>query len=236
VCPLTPLQPAHPFRHLRWPALWAAALSLLLALGMAAPALAVSVNSLPDTVPQERVLDTSQVLSRAANAEVTRQLEALEAERVDAHLITVGRLDYGLGLRQLGEQLLEGWLAKGASDNQLLFLIDSQTNAAAVVASAGLNGQFSQDLLRSTARTTMAQPIREGARFRQASLDGIARLQTVLQGSEDPGEPVETVAETLPTNVPTKEETAESHAFTWVVVLLVVGTIVPMATWWVFSR
>jgi hypothetical protein len=41
---------------------------------------------------------------------------------------------------------------------------------------------------------------------------------------------------TLPTNVPTVEETRESNAFTWVIVLLVVGTIVPMATWWVFSR
>ena len=32
------------------------------------------------------------------------------------------------------------------------------------------------------------------------------------------------------------EETKESNAFTWVIVLLVVGTIIPMATWWVFSR
>ncbi|MFZ9973545.1 MAG: TPM domain-containing protein, partial [Vulcanococcus sp.] len=27
-----------------------------------------------------------------------------------------------------------------------------------------------------------------------------------------------------------------SNAFLWVVVLLVVGTLVPMITWWVFSR
>jgi uncharacterized protein len=36
--------------------------------------------------------------------------------------------------------------------------------------------------------------------------------------------------------VPRQEDTAASHAFTWVVVLLVVGTVVPMLTWWVFSR
>lgn len=224
-----------PFRHSSR-TFWAAVVSLLLCLGVAAPALAVSATSFPESAPQERVLDTAAVLSRAANAEVSRQLEALESERVDARLVTVGRLDYGLGLNQLGEQLLRRWQEAGADDNQLLFLIDSQTNNAAVVASSGLDGQFSPSLLRSTARTTMALPIREGARFRQASLDGIARLQTVLQGGEDPGEPVESVAEVLPTNVPTKEETAESNAFTWVVVLLVVGTVVPMATWWVFSR
>ncbi|WP_369801681.1 photosystem II repair protein Psb32 [Cyanobium sp. NIES-981] len=215
---------------------WAALASLLLWLGAAAPALAVSASSFPDSPPQERVLDTAAVLSRAANAEVSRQLEALEAERVNAHLITLTRLDYGLSLPQLGEQVLERWQAGGGGEGQLLFLIDSQTNTAAVVASPELEGQLSPGLLRSTARATMAQPIRDGARFRQASLDGISRLQTVLQGGEDPGEPVVAEVEALPTNVPTREETAESNAFTWVVVLLVVGTVVPMATWWVFSR
>ena len=37
-------------------------------------------------------------------------------------------------------------------------------------------------------------------------------------------------------NIPSREETAGSNAFTWVVVLLVVGSVVPMLTWWVFSR
>ena len=53
---------------------------------------------------------------------------------------------------------------------------------------------------------------------------------------EDPGPPIQIERTALPTNVPTVEETSESNAFTWVIVLLVVGTIVPMATWWVFSR
>jgi uncharacterized protein len=182
------------------------------------------------------VLDTAEVLSRAANAEVSHQLEALTGQRIDAHLVTVKRLDYGLSLPQLGEQLLERWQGSGGLENRLLFLIDSQTNTAAVVASSSLDGQLPPSLLRSTARTTMAVPIREGARFRQASLDGIERLLTVLQGGEDPGEPVTAEVVAAPTNIPTREETAESNAFTWVIVLLVVGTIVPMATWWVFSR
>ena len=36
----------------------------------------------------------------------------------------------------------------------------------------------------------MALPLREGGRYRQASLDGIARLRTVLEEGADPGEPV----------------------------------------------
>jgi len=201
-----------------------------------APALAISAAGLPAAAPQERVLDTADVLSRAARAELGKTLDTFGADRVDAHLVTVNRLDYGLTLPQLGAELLERWADAGAEPNQLLFLIDSQTNSAAVVAAPALSGQLDSSLLRSTARTTMAQPIRDGGRYRQGSLDAMTRLLTVLEAGEDPGEPVTAEAVTQPTNIPTKEETASSNAFTWVVVLLVLGTLVPMLTWWVFSR
>lgn len=200
------------------------------------PALAIAASGLPDNPPQQRVLDTAEVLSRAALGELSKTLESFSADRVDAHLITVNRLDYGLSLPQLGSDVLERWAAAGADPLQLLFLIDSQTNSAAVVASPDLNGQLDASLLRSTVRTTMAQPIREGGRYRQGSLDAMHRLLAVLEGGADPGEPVTAEVVAQPTNIPTKEETATSNAFTWVVVLLVVGTLVPMLTWWVFSR
>ena len=132
--------------------------------------------------------------------------------------------------------MLERWSESGGEPNQVLFLIDSQTNSAAVVTSPGLVTQLDASLLRSTARTTMAQPIRDGGRYRQGSLDAMTRLLTVLQGGEDPGEPITAEVVSQPTNIPTKEETKSSNAFTWIVVLLTVGTIVPMLTWWVFSR
>ncbi|QVL54457.1 MAG: TPM domain-containing protein [Cyanobium sp. M30B3] len=211
-------------------------LLVLLLAAPVAPALAVSASSFSEALPQERVLDQAGVLSRAASTDVSRQLEALTAERVDAHLITLKQLDYGLSLNQLGDALLQRWQPSGDANGLLLFLIDAQTNSSAVVASPSLSGQLSADLLRSTARFTMTTPIRDGARFRQASLDGIQRIGTVLRGGEDPGVP-QVAEEISPTsNVPSREQTESSNAFTWVVVLLVVGTVVPMATWWVFSR
>ena len=182
------------------------------------------------------MLDEADVLSRAAITEINRQLEGFQQARIDARLITVKQLDYGLSLEQLGKELLNRWSPEADPASLLLFLIDSQTNSVAVVASPSLGGQLSEDLLRSTARTTMALPIREGARFRQASLDGISRIHTVLEGADDPGEPATAPEVAVVSNVPSREETASSNAFTWVVVLLVVGTIVPMLTWWVFSR
>ncbi|WP_242036237.1 TPM domain-containing protein [Cyanobium sp. FACHB-13342] len=226
-------------RATRWTPLLALLAALCCSLGSLvcpAPALAISAAGLPAAAPQERVLDTADVLSRAARAELGKTLETFSADRVDAHLVTVNRLDYGLSLPALGADLLQRWADAGAEPNQLLFLIDSQTNSAAVVAAPALSAQLDANLLRSTARTTMAQPIRDGGRYRQGSLDAMTRLLTVLEGGEDPGEPVTAEVVTQPTNIPTKEETASSNAFTWVVVLLVLGTIVPMLTWWVFSR
>lgn len=208
----------------------------VLSLWPAGAALAVSASSYGTTLPQERLVDPAGVFSRAAAGDVANALDALASDHVDARLITVERLDYGLTLNQLGQQLLQSWQDQAVDRNLLLLLIDSQTNSAAVVASPDLNGSLDPELLRSTARTTMALPLRDGARYRQASLDAIDRLRTVLEEGDDPGEPVTAEVVRPGSNIPTKEETQSSNAFTWVVVLLVVGTIVPMLTWWVFSR
>lgn len=213
--------------------LMASALAVLLWLLPAAPAKALSVADLPAEAPAGRVLDQADVLSRASRAELEKRLESLTADHVDAHWVSVNRLDYGLSLQQLGEQLLERWAGE---QPQLLLLVDSQTKSAVVLASPSLERQLPASLLRSTARTTMALPLREGDRYRQAGVDALDRLQAVLDGGEDPGEPVLEVAPVAGSNIPTREETASSNAFTWVVVLLVVGSVVPMATWWFFSR
>jgi uncharacterized protein len=216
--------------------LLAALAALLLLLWPLSPAIALSAGDFSATPPAERVIDRASVLSRSASAELSRQLDSFTAERVDARLLTVNQLDYGLSLGELGRQLVDRWQDPSLGIAQLLFLIDSQTSSAAVVGSGDLDGKLSPALLRSTARTTMALPIREGARYRQAGIDGITRLLAVLQGGEDPGEPVVAEVVAAPSNVPSREDTASSNALTWVVVLLVVGTLVPMATWWVFSR
>ena len=208
----------------------------LLVLGIAVPtALAISPAELGSVRPNERVLDDADVFSRASRSELDSRLDALTDDRVDARVITVRRLDYGYSLDAFGEQLLENWSSTG-QEPLLLLLLEVQNKRAAIVAEESLQSQLPSSLLKSTARTTMSIPLREGDRYRQASLDGLSRLSVVLGGGEDPGPPEEIVRTTLPTNIPTQAETEESNATTWVIVLLVLGTIIPMATWWVFSR
>jgi len=211
----------------------ATCLSLLL---LVPNAMAVAPIDFPASAPDERVTDSADVLSRASRSDIGARLDQLHDEKVDARLVTLRRLDYGLSLNQFGDQLLERWSSNASDLPLLLFLIEAQNKQAAVVADPKLSERLSKDLLTSTARTTMSQPLREGDRYRQSSLDGISRLEIVLSGGADPGPPVEVERTTLPTNIPTAEETKESNAFTWVIVLLVVGSIVPMATWWIFSR
>lgn len=199
--------------------------------------LALSANDLPSSPPQTLILDQADLLSRAAQQDIERRLQEFGKDHVEAHLITVNRLDYGLDLQALASEVANRWAkAPQASGDQLLIAIDAQTITAAVAASDGLLDQLPASLLNSVAGTTMAVPLREGSRYRQASLEALDRLETVLQGGEDPGPPQIQSEQVAVTNVPTKEETAESNAFTWVAVLLIVGTVVPMLTWWVFSR
>lgn len=202
------------------------------------PALALSAASLPDQPPADHVLDQADLLSRAAFADVSRALESLEGNDIDASWVSVPRLDYGLSLQQFGTELLQRWHPADSATNrsQLVFLVDGQTSGTAIVASPALAQQLGPTLLASTARTTMAQPLRDGARYRQASLDAIQRLEVVLEGGDDPGAPELTPNAVSPVRVPSREETQSSNALTWVAVLLVAGTVIPMLTWWVFSR
>ena len=212
-------------------------ISLVITLAVLVPsAAATAPTNFPEQPPEAHLLDDGDVFSRASRSELENRLIEVGDGRIDARLVTVRRLDYGFTLRSFGEELLERWSSANSSTPMLLLLIETQNKRAAVVADPKLTTQLPESLLTSTGRATMASPLRQGDRYRQASVDGLNRLATVLEGGEDPGPPEEIVRTTLPTNVPTKAETEESDAFTWVIVLLVVGTIVPMATWWVFSR
>ena len=207
-------------------------LALLRALAL--PAYAVGVEDYPLLPSTEKVSDGADVLSRAAIAELQRRLEVFSDARVDARVITLRRLDYGLSLQELADQLLERWQSE---DNaELLVLIETGTNSVSIQASSEVRSLLPEELLLSTAETTMAYPLRDGGRYRQALIDGIDRLGVVLAGGDDPGPPVVVEPALIVSNIPSAEETANSNGFSWVIVLLVVGTLVPMATWWVFSR
>ncbi|MEB3156551.1 MAG: TPM domain-containing protein [Cyanobacteriota bacterium] len=217
-----------------WLALLAAAILLLLPLE---PLWALSALDFPSQPPEQRVVDQAAVLSRATASDLQRRLEAISTAGVTAHLVTIRNLDYGLSSQDLARQLAERWQPPAAAGaGELLLLIDGQSNNAAIAVSPGLEERLPAGLLRSTASATMGPALRDGGRYRQASLDALQRLSAVLAGEEDPGVPAAAEVPAVVTNIPSREETASSNALRWVIVLLVVGSVVPMVTWWVFSR
>ncbi|TGG77178.1 MAG: TPM domain-containing protein [Aphanocapsa feldmannii 277cV] len=220
-------------------ALRAVLLTLLLAvslplIGPLAPAWAVSANSFSPTPPAERVLDRADVFSRSAHTALSRQLTDLQRLGVEARLITLRRLDYGLALDSLGSDLLNRW--HDGTAEQLLVLLQSPGGNAAIVADEPLLRRLPPGLLDDTADNTIEPRLHQGSRYRQASLEGLQRIAMVLSGGEDPGAPPIREAPVAQSNVPSREETASSNALLWVAVLLVAGSVVPMLTWWVFSR
>ena len=213
--------------------------SILLGLIFLVPgAFAISTEDFPVTRPEAHVVDSADVLSRVTRSQIEGRLDELGNERLDARLITLRKLDYGVSLSSFGSSLIDRWSSNTGERELplLLLLIDAQTKQTVVLADSSLKSTLPDALLQSTGRTTMNQPVVGGERYQQASFDALTRLQVVLDGGDDPGPPIETFSVIKQTNIPSQEQTQNSNATLWVVVLMVVGTIVPMATWWVFSR
>lgn len=216
---------------------WLWGLFLLGLVALAPPSMALTAADFPSAPPvQERVVDQAEVFSRAAAGELNRHLSELTGYGVEANLVTLGRVDYGSTPTAVATDLLERWQQQDPQE-RLVALVETRTGQVAVVASPALAKRLSPSLLDSTAEDTMAGQLRRGEGYRLTMLRGIQRLDTVLAGGEDPGPPVlEAAMPAARSNVPSHEETAASNALTWVAVLLGLGTVIPMLTWWVFSR
>lgn len=216
---------------------WLWGLFLLGLVVLAPPSMALTAADFPAAPPaQERVVDQAEVFSRAAVGELNRHLSELSGYGVEANLVTLGRVDYGSAPATVATDLLERWQEQDPQE-RLVMLVETRTGQVAAVASPALAKRLPAHLLQSTAEDTMAGQLRRGEGYRLTMLRGIQRLDTVLAGEADPGPPMlETAMPAVRSNVPSHEETAASNALTWVAVLLGLGTVIPMLTWWVFSR
>ncbi|KKZ10353.1 MAG: hypothetical protein TH68_11035 [Candidatus Synechococcus spongiarum 142] len=216
---------------------WFLGLVVLGLVVLAPPSIAMTAADLPAAPPvQERVVDQAEVFSRAAAGELNRHLDALTSYGVEANLVTLGRVDYGSTPTTVATDLLEHWQQQGPQE-RLVTLVETKTGQVTVVASPALAQRLPPGLLQSTAEDTMAGQLRRGEGYRLTMLRGIQRLNAVLAGEKDPGPPAtETAMPAVRSNIPSHEETAASNALTWVAVLLGLGTVIPMLTWWVFSR
>jgi uncharacterized protein len=123
-----------------------------------APAWAVAAADFPASAPTSNVLDGAEVLSRATVTDLENKLLSFEEAHVQARLVTLRRLDYGLSLAELGDQLLQRW--QSPDDAQIVLLIETKSNSAAIRGDQEAERLLPQSLLTNTAETTMADPLR----------------------------------------------------------------------------
>lgn len=222
-------------RHLIFPIL----LAILVSGSIATPAWATGVYEMPNVHAGEPTwtIDEADVLSRLNEGRLSNRLENLAKETGnEVRLVTVRRLDYGETIESFTNKLFEKWYPTPEEQaNQTLIAIDTVTNNTAIRTGDAVKSVMADDIAESVVSETMFVPIRDGNKYNQAFLDASDRLVAVLSGEPDPGPPNMEEAVQVEGTFASAEETDTQNSTIWVVVLLVVATVVPMATYFFYQ-
>jgi uncharacterized protein len=145
--------------------------------------------------------------------------------------VVIRRLDYGETIDSFADKLFQTWYPtpEAQADNVLLVL-DTLTNGSAIRQGAEIDPILTKAITTSVINETMREPIKDGAKYNQALIDASQRLGAVLSGAADPGPP-EARTVSIESTFTSAEETDDGSATLWVIVLLVLATAIPMATY-----
>ncbi|MBD2022378.1 TPM domain-containing protein [Leptolyngbya sp. FACHB-36] len=181
------------------------------------------------------VIDRAEILSRTNEGKITTQLEELAQTGNEVHLVTIRRLDYGETIQGFTDKLFEQWFpTPEAQANQTLLVIDNLTNNTAIRTGEQVKSVLSDAIAESVVQETVLIPLKEGNKYNQALLAASDRLTAVLSGEPDPGPPQVKDTVRVEGTFATPEQTKSSNATVWVVGFLVVATVVPMATYYLY--
>ncbi|HEY9652515.1 MAG TPA: TPM domain-containing protein [Coleofasciculaceae cyanobacterium] len=217
-----------------------AILSIVLASGLVTkPAHATGVYQMPNVRAGEPtwVLDKAEVLSRLNEGKLSSTLEDLAKKTgQEVRMVTIHRLDYGETTDSFTNALFDKWFpTPEAKANQTLLVVDTLTNTTAIQTGETVKSLMPDDIANSVASETMMVPLREGNKYNQALLDATNRIATVLSGEPDPGPPVVKETVQVAGTFKTAEETDTKNSTIWVVAILIIATVVPMATYFFYQ-
>jgi len=186
------------------------------------------------------VVDEANVISRLNETNLTSSSQELASTTgFEVRYVTLRHLDFGQTIENFADQLFSAWFNDPeAQANQVLVVLDTVTNNAAVRTGATAQAQLSPEIANSVAQATMMAPLIDGDKYNQAFEDAKNRLVAVLSGQPDPGAPNLVAAIDVDRNFATAEETEanRSNTTTLVIVLLVLATVIPMVTYYVLYQ
>ena len=221
-------------KHLQ-PLAAAIAIALIASQMAVLPALATGVYEMPVLSAGDRtwVFDKGDVLSRSSESNISSVLDNLENQTgKQVRLVTIRRLDYGETTATFTDQLFEQWFpTKEDQTNQILLVLDTVTNSAAIRTGEGVKSLLTDEIAQSVAGETVQVPLREGNKYNEAFAAASTRIATVLSGEPDPGAPQVVDNIQVEGTFKKAEETDQGNATVVVVVLLVLATVIPMVTY-----
>jgi uncharacterized protein len=224
-------------RHLG-PKLLASVLALVMLLGAAAPALATGIAEIADFNPKTWVLDQGELLSFSTESSIGSALAQLAKDTgSQVRFVTIRRFDYGDDAESLATKIFDKWYpGEGAQDNQVLLLLDGQTNTTAIRVGEKAQDNLSESVANSVAQETVLVPLKEGNKYNEAMASASERLVTVLSGNPDPGFKAYVDNIQVESTFASRQDTQESNATVWVVVILLAATVIPMVTYYWYVK
>lgn len=206
---------------------------------VAAPANAIGVYQMPNVRAGEPtwVIDKAEVLSRLNEGRLSNTLDNLAKKTgKEVRMVTIHRLDYGETTDTFTDALFKKWYpTPQAQANQALLVIDTLTNTTAIRTGEAVKSMMAEDIAESVASETVMVPLRDGNKYNQALLDASDRLVAVLSGEPDPGPPVVEEKVQVAGTFKSAEETDTKNSTIWVVAILIIATVVPMATYFFYQ-
>ncbi|WOD41135.1 photosystem II repair protein Psb32 [Nodosilinea sp. E11] len=217
-------------------------LPLFLVFGLtAAPAEAVAVFQVPTVAAGDStwVVDEASIISRINENKISGRLSDLAGTTGnETRLVTIHHFDYGETIQTFTDKLFDRWYpTPEAQANQTLLVLDEVTKTVGIRVGDQSATLLTPDIADSVAQETVLYPLLEGDKYNQAFLAASDRLVAVLSGQADPGPPAFDDSFNSESTFTSAEETAENRSNTTIllVVLLVLATVIPMATYFWYA-
>ena len=198
------------------------------------PATATGVYDLPvlGQGSDTWVIDQADAISFANENRLSGEFQKLaDNNGTEVRVIAVRRLDYGVTMEGLADDIFAKWYPTPEEQaNQVILVLDTFTNKTALRQGEDTKSLLTDDIATSVVKETVAVPLRQGAKYNEAFLEAGDRLVAVLSGNPDPGPP-QVQELNIESTFTSAEDTDDTSATIWVVVLMVLATVIPMATY-----
>lgn len=217
-------------------------LPLYLVLGLeVSTAEAVAVFQMPTVAAGDStwVVDEANLISRINENKLSSRLADLaKATGNEVRLVTIHHFDYGETAQTFTDKLFDRWYSTPADQaNQTLLVLDEVTKTVGIRVGNQSATLLDPETATSVAQETVLYPLLEGDKYNQAFLAAGDRLVDVLSGREDPGPPAFDDSFATEGTFASAEETEENRGSSTIilVVLLVLATVIPMATYFWYA-